>query len=154
MVRLETLSPEEQRFFNEYSCPRFDDTPWVQAKPLMESRIAIISTAGLHTPDDPPFSGQPGDHYRVIPAGISANDLVMSHVSVNYDRTGFHQDFNVVFPLDRLEEMAADGLIGSVAAYHYSLMGAENPLKWETAARQLAGLLKQDRVDGVLLVPV
>lgn len=44
----------------------------------------------------------------------------MSHVSTNFDRTGFQQDWNIVFPLDRLQELAAKGIIGSVAAYHYS----------------------------------
>jgi D-proline reductase (dithiol) PrdB len=36
--------------------------------------------------------------YRVISGDGSASDLVMSHVSVNFDRTGFQQDLNVVFP--------------------------------------------------------
>jgi len=154
MVRLESLSPEEQRFYREYACPQFDDTPWVKSKPLHESRVAIVSTAGLHMPGDTPFTGKSGDHYRMIPDTVSANDLVMSHVSVNYDRTGFHQDFNVVFPLDRLRELAAEGIIASVGSFHYSFMGADNPRQWEGSVRRLATILKQDQVDAVLLVPV
>jgi D-proline reductase (dithiol) PrdB len=92
--------------------------------------------------------------YRVIPGDIKARDLVMTHISTNYDRTGFQRDWNVVFPLDRLKELAAEGIIGSVAAYHYSFMGATDPSEMESAARNLAGLLKGDRVDAVLLVPV
>ena len=58
--------------------------------------MAIISTAGLHKRGDRPF--RPGDgSYRVIPAETPANELVMSHISVNFDRTGFQQDTNVVF---------------------------------------------------------
>jgi len=92
--------------------------------------------------------------YRVIPGDIAARDLVMSHISTNFDRTGFQQDWNVVFPLDRLKELAAEGIIGSVAAFHYSFMGATDPAEMEPAARNLAVLLKGDGVDGALLVPV
>jgi D-proline reductase (dithiol) PrdB len=92
--------------------------------------------------------------YRVIPGTIKARDLVMTHVSTNFDRTGFQQDWNVVFPLERLRELAAEGIIGSVAAYHYSFMGATDPTEMEPAARNLAVLLKGDEVDAALLVPV
>ena len=79
---------------------------------------------------------------------------VMSHISTNFDRSGFQQDHNVVLPIDRLNELATDGTVGSVASVHYSFMGATHPAKLERTAKQLAGLLKQDRVDLVLLVPV
>ena len=59
-----------------------------------------------------------------------------------------------MFPLDRLNELAAQGAIGSVAATHYSFMGATDPREMEGAARDVAARLKQDRVDAVLLSPV
>ncbi len=92
--------------------------------------------------------------YRVIPGDTEANDLVMSHISTNYDRSGFQKDWNVVFPLDRLRELARQGVIGSVADFHYSFMGATAPSQMETAARTLASLLKKDNVTAALLVPV
>jgi D-proline reductase (dithiol) PrdB len=92
--------------------------------------------------------------YRIIPGTIQARDLVMTHISTNFDRTGFQQDWNVVFPLDRLRELAAEGIIGSVAAYHYSFMGAADPSTMEASAKRLAGPLKGDQVDAALLVPV
>jgi len=92
--------------------------------------------------------------YRVIPGDIQARDLVMTHISTNFDRTGFQQDWNVVFPLDRLRELAQEGIIGTVAAFHYSFMGATDPGEMEAAARNLAALLKGDKVDAALLVPV
>jgi D-proline reductase (dithiol) PrdB len=61
---------------------------------------------------------------------------------------------NVVLPLARLAELATQGAIGSVAATQYSFMGATDPRQMEQNARQVAGFLKQDRVDGVLLTPV
>ena len=78
----------------------------------------------------------------------------MSHVSANFDRTGFQQDWNVVFPLDRLRELADQGAIGSLAAYHYSFMGGTKPERMEGDARNLAGILSNDGVNAVLLVPV
>jgi hypothetical protein len=41
-----------------------------------------------------------------------------------------------------------------VAATHYSFMGATDPLQMESHARQLAGQLKADEVDAVVLPPV
>jgi hypothetical protein len=85
---------------------------------------------------------------------VEAGKLVMSHLSSNYDRTGFQQDANVVFPIDRLRELADDGLIGSIAQYHYAFMGAARLPTIEARARQVAGMLKRDAVDAVLLTPV
>jgi D-proline reductase (dithiol) PrdB len=79
----------------------------------------------------------------------------MSHLSVNFDRSGFQADWNVVFPLDRLKELVREKLLGAVAAFHYSFMGAISPItQYEPKARELASLLKKDNVDAVLLTPV
>jgi D-proline reductase (dithiol) PrdB len=146
--------PEPMRsLLRDLPCPSFRDRPWVPGPPLSQRRVAIISTAGLQRRGDRPFEGMAGD-YRVIPGEIKATDLVMSHVSTNFDRTGFQTDWNVVFPLDRLQELTREGVVGSVAAYHYSFMGATDPQEMETAARNLAFLLNGDRVDGALLLPV
>jgi D-proline reductase (dithiol) PrdB len=124
--RLKDMPDVEARHLARIECPTYDDTPPLAGQPLAERRVAIISTAGLHKRGDRPF--RPGDgSYRVIPAETPANDLVMSHISVNFDRTGFQQDLNVVFPIDRLRELAAAGSVGSMAAVHYSFMGAFPP---------------------------
>lgn len=136
------------------NCPTFQTKPWVEGPPLNKRRVAIISMAGLHRPEDRPFTRDSGDYYRIIPGNVKASDLVMSHISVNFDRSGFQQDWNVAFPIDRLRELARDGVIGSVADFHYSFMGADDPLKWEQQARFLAGLLKKDNVDAALLIPI
>ena len=123
---------------------------------LNQRRVAIVSTAGLHVRGDKPFgAGAASMDYRVIPGGVKAGDLVMSHMSVNYDRSGFQEDWNVAFPLDRLKELAHEKIIGSIAAFHYSFMGAVSPVThYEPKARELAALLKNDKVDAVLLSPV
>jgi D-proline reductase (dithiol) PrdB len=112
-----------------------------------------MTTAGLHRYGDRPFTLR-SDDYRIISNSTPASELVMSHVSTNFDRTGFQQDFNVVLPVDRIRELAGQGVIGSVADNHYSFMGATRPEQMGQAVRTLTGLLKEDRVDGVLLIPV
>jgi len=153
MVFLREMPDHLREALVNQELPDYETTPWVPAKPLSESRVAIISTAGLHRSGDSPFVPGAGD-YRVIPDDGDMNDLVMSHISTNFDRTGFFQDVNTSFPVDRLHELVADGVVGSAAARHYSFMGATPPVAMEPVARDLAGLLKQDRVDAVLLVPV
>jgi D-proline reductase (dithiol) PrdB len=154
MVRLNEMNKATGAFLAKLPCPVFDSTPWVDTPPLNELRVAIVSTAGLHHRDDKPFSFDTTDMYRVIPTDISSNDLIMSHVSTNFDRTGFAQDWNVVFPLDRLKELSEEGAIGSVADFHYSFMGAMEPEKMEASARSIAVTLKKDKVNAVFLVPV
>ncbi len=154
MVRLEDLSEGQRKNAENLQCPTFETQPWVKGPPLNKRRVAIISTAGLHGRDDRPFTRGAGDFYRVIPGSISANDLVMSHVSAGFDRSGFQQDWNVVFPIDLLSDFAKEETIGSVADFHYSFMGATDPLTWEQQAGFVASLLKKDKVDAVLLVPV
>jgi len=120
---------------------------------LNRRRLALISTAGLQRRSDRPFDLGASD-YRVIPSGTPAVELIMSHISTNFDRTGFQQDLNVVFPIDRLNELVEEGVIGSLATCHYSFMGATDPAQLERPARELARIMKDDGVDAVLLVPV
>ncbi|MCG6930857.1 MAG: glycine/betaine/sarcosine/D-proline family reductase selenoprotein B [Desulfofustis sp.] len=153
MVRLEQYDEHERAHLLGLPCPRFPDTPYVTGVNPQRARVAIVSTAGLHRRSDRPFGlGEAG--YRVLPAEVDPADLLMSHVSTNFDRTGYQMDINLVLPLDRLRELAARGTIGSVADFHYSFMGATEPGPMEQPARSLAAILKGDRVDCILLVPV
>jgi D-proline reductase (dithiol) PrdB len=133
--------------------PDFGPTPFVEGPPLRERRVAIVTTSGVHVRGDRPFEIGASD-YRIIPGDTPAAELIMSHSSVNFDRSGFQEDLNVVFPLDRLRELRADGVIGSVSDIHYSFMGAAPIRALEPKAKELAALLKKDRVDAVLLTPV
>jgi D-proline reductase (dithiol) PrdB len=152
-MRLEKLPAAMAQRLAELECPDFETTPWVEGKPLAERRVAIVSSAGLTVRGDRVFRGRDPD-YRAIPAETAANDLLCSHISINFDRNGFQEDWNVVFPLDRLNELAAEGVIGSVAAMHYSFMGATDPVQMVDGAREVAGKLKADNVDAVLLTSV
>ena len=153
MTRLTDLPPAQAKRLAELECPDFATRPWVTGPPLSQRRVAIVSSAGLVVRGESPFRGRDAD-YRVIPAATKADELLISHISINFDRTGFHEDWNVVFPLDRLHELAAEGMIGGVASTQYSFMGATDPVEMEPYARELAGRLKQDGVDAAILPPV
>jgi D-proline reductase (dithiol) PrdB len=153
VTRLTDLPPAQAKRLAELECPDFKTTPWVTGPALSQRRVAVVSSAGLVVRGEDPFRGRDPD-YRVIPADTKPADLLISHISIDFDRTGFQEDWNVVFPLDRLRELAAEGAIGSVAQAHYSFMGATDPVQMAPYARELAGRLKQDAVDAVILPPV
>lgn len=152
MVDLARLPDVERIHLEKIPCPEFDPTPLVSGPALSERRVALVTTAGLARRGDAPF-GADGE-YRILPTDTAAGDLVMSHSSVNFDRTGFQQDINVVYPLDRLQELVEEGVVGSIADYHYSFMGATPVDKIAEAAEGIVSALKGDRVDAVCLAPV
>ena len=153
MVRMTDLSPPSQTSMANLECPVFATTPFISGPPLAKRRVAVVTSAGLLRRGERPFVSGDTD-YRDIPVETPADQILMSHVSVNFDRTAFVRDINVVFPIERLRAMAAAGTIGSVAATHYSFMGASDPRGMEANARAVAGRLKSDSVDAVLLTPV
>jgi hypothetical protein len=71
--------------------------------------VAIVTTAALRRPGDPTFP-RGDESFRVLPA--AARDLTVGHASPNWDRSGLAADLNVAYPIDRLHELAADGVVG------------------------------------------
>lgn len=124
------------------------------APPLAEARVAIVTTAGLTTDGGTRLWSLTDGSFTVVPAG--ARDLRLSHFSPNFDRSGFAADLNVVFPVDRLDELAAAGTIGSVNHRHLSFMGAQFDLSTILldSGPAAAQVLLDDEVDVVLLTPV
>ena len=154
MARLDSIPGGEKKMMIELDCSGFENRrPFVAPKPLKDRRISILSTAALNMRDDAVYQRGATD-FRVIPGDVDPGDVVMSHVSVNFDRTGFQQDINTCFPIERLHEMARDGVIGSVANFHFTVSGAAHPLELEDSAHAIAQTMKADAVDTVLLVPI
>lgn len=159
MPRLETLSEVVRQVLVSFPCAESDTTPWTPfSTPLAHSKLALVTTAGLHLRDDVPFLSDPkgGDSsYRIIPSTAKATDILQSHVSIGFDHTAFYRDMNVTFPLDRLQELAERGVIGSVAPYAYSFMGAiRNPRRLiEDSGPEVAKRLQDEGAEVVLLTP-
>ncbi len=125
----------------------------MQPKPLAECRVAIVTSAALHARDEMPFPAGTAE-FRTLSSELPVSEIAMSHISINYDRAGFQRDVNIAYPIDRMKELAADGVIGSVANTHYSVMGSTDPRMMAETADGVVGRLKQEVVDAVLLCPV
>jgi len=133
--------------------PNFDTTAFTTPKPLSESTVAIVTTASLHHPDQDDFA--PMDtSYRVLDG--SRRDYVIGHWSPNFDDVGFAYDMNTVFPIDRLDELAAQGVIGRVNDQHMAYAGNQFDLatiKMDTGPEG-ANWLREQGVDIALFTPV
>ena len=147
-------------FLKVYRWRRIDPVPWTPLrKPLSEANVALVTTAGLVLPDQAPFDDhvKGGDcSFRVIPGDADVSSLIDTHRSETFDHSGIQSDPNLAFPLDRLHELARDGVIGRINERHLSFMGsitAPGRLIRDTAPAA-AQLLADDTVDIALLVPV
>ena len=129
-------------------------TPFVRPKkPLRESRIALVTTGGVHLPEQTRFDidDPAGDcSYREIPS--DARELTWTHA---YHRPDEGSDLDAVFPLRTLRGLAEEGLVGSLNPRHFSFMGAihETTPLLERTAPEVAGKLVEDGVEAVLLTP-
>src|SRR5581483_3748134 len=155
MPRLSTLPQIQRNMLLTRAVEVHDSAPRATpARPLSECTLAIVTSAGLHTRGDEPF-GREDPSFRVIPSTPRAADLLQSHSSLAFDKTGFVRDVNVVFPIDRLGEYVDEGRIGRLGPRHYSVMGALPDVTEvrDRTAPELARRLVADGVDVVLLTP-
>ena len=156
MPRLDQLSEVQRQSALYFPCMEHDDAPWAaMAKELSQSKLTLVTSAGLHLRGDRPFRG--GDaSYRVIPSSSKAADIIESHTSIGFDHSGIYRDINLAFPIDRLRELAGQGTIGSLADDYYSFMGAQrDPRKIiEESGPEVARILRSQGVEVALLVPV
>ena len=155
MPRLSTLPQIQRNMLVTRAVEVHNSAPQAAlARPLSACTLAMVTSAGIHCRGDQPF-GREDPTFRVIPSAAGAADLLQSHSSLAFDKTGFIRDVNVVFPIDRLAELVAAGRVGRLGPHHYSVMGAlpdVTRVRDETAP-ELAARLVDDGVDVVLLTP-
>ncbi len=134
-------------------------TPWTPLlKPVRDCKVALVTTGGVHLKSQTPFDMKNPDGdptFREIPADAAHDSLTITHDY--YDHRGANEDVNVVFPYERLAEMAAEGVIGGVSPVHVSFMGhidAElvEQLVQETAPAA-ARRLREAGTEAALLAP-
>ncbi len=129
---------------------------------LSESRLCIVSSAGIARLDDRPFDAEGerrdpwwGDpSYRQIPADTRTGDARLWHLHID-TRPG-EQDLDTVLPLERAGELADEGFLGDLAPTHFSFMGyLLRPATFlETSVPAMIERMKAEEVTVVLLVPV
>jgi len=139
------------------------EIPWTPlAKPLGDCRVALVSSAGIARHDQPPFDQElerrdpwwSDQSWRPIPADTTEADVAIYHLHID-PRFGQH-DLDCVLPLRRLQELAADGLVGQLAATHFSFMGyiLQPRQLLSSTAPAIAAKMAEEAVDVAVLVPV
>lgn len=147
------------------AAPQFDHDPvWAPFdKPLGEARIGLLSSAGMflageHEPFDvererrEPTWGDPT--LRIIPNDVAQPQIDATHLHLNI--ADFLVDMNVALPIQRINELADDGTIGSAAAEHFSVMGfqEQGAEVWRTATGpEIAARCHAADIDALILAP-
>jgi len=130
--------------------------PWTPLnKPLSESRLGVIATAGTYVKGQAAFFYKDDHSYRAIPKSTSVEDLRFSHVTEHYLGSA-RQDPNSAFPIDSLRRLESDGVVAEVAEDLFSCMGgvySQRKIRDELAPALAAEFTRQE-VDAVLLVPM
>jgi D-proline reductase (dithiol) PrdB len=138
------------------------EIPWTAlSRPLEESTVALISSAGLALKTDRPFDqegekqnpwwGDPS--YRTLPRTATGEDVKLYHLHI-HPRVA-EQDLNTILPLQRLLELEDRGEIGRSAAHHYSFMGyiLQPQVLLQESTPAMIRHMKRDGVNVVVLVP-
>ncbi len=107
---------------------------------LAESRVCLVSLAGVYRKGQKPFNTSPG----VVPPQLR---------SMRFRDRGANEDINCVFPLARLHELEEEAFIGECAAVHYSLMGYVPEVEpiLETTVKEIIPRLDDQEVDAVVV---
>ena len=123
-------------------------------KPLKECKVMLVGSGGIYRHGQVAFTTKDDTSIRLIDRDTPDDELRTAHFA--YDQADARQDPNVVFPLARLRELAAEGVIGEVAENAVAFMGGIYSIRrMETITAEL--ILQQCRAqdpDVVLLVPV
>ena len=140
--------------------------PWTPLElPLDELKLGLVTSGGMYVKEEQsPFDlererEQPtwGDpSYREIPHSVETDDIGVSHLHLN--TKDIEQDFNILLPIHRLQELLEQGQIGAAATIHYSFMGYQghppDTQAWEQDfAPRVAVKLINEGVHAVILTP-
>jgi len=160
MAEFAELSLRHRLEMAVYRWRRVKPSVWFPlAVPLRDAKVALVTTAGLFRPGvDRPFQNVRGGDYsfRIIPDDAELHTLAVGQTSDAFDRQPVESDRNSALPLDRLHQLVAIGEIGASAPRHLSFNGsitAPGRLIRDSAP-DAARLLRDDGVQGALLVPV
>jgi len=126
------------------------------SKPLSEARLTFVSSAGVQPRGTMPFDvAHPiGDYsFRRVPATAESADLEIHQLK--YPTVGANRDLNVIFPIERLRELAAEGVIGGLTPHAFSFIGYNmDPERLEqTLAEEIAATVVADGAEAALLAP-
>ncbi len=134
---------------------RDEPPPWQPLrKPLSECTLGLVASGGIYAAGQVAFHYRDDTSFRVVPTDVKTEDLRATHFA--YDLTDARRDPNVVFPIDPLRKLVAEGAVGALASAAYTFMGGiySSRRVAEQLAPAIAERVVADGVDAVLLVPV
>ncbi|HLC15720.1 MAG TPA: glycine/sarcosine/betaine reductase selenoprotein B family protein [Thermodesulfovibrionia bacterium] len=156
ITRFPSLS---KKFTDAYAPLESKGIPWTPFNnELRACKVGLVTTAGVHHRSQKPFNmadknGDPS--YRSIDSRKPLNDLIITHDY--YDHTDADRDINIVFPIERLREFEAEGIIGEVSKFNYAFMGHIDGPHIQTLINEtgpeVALCLKEQAVEVALLTP-
>jgi D-proline reductase (dithiol) PrdB len=150
-------------YYQAMQMPDLGEIPWTpMTKPIAEARFALVTTAGVYVKhkQEPfdlegerknPLWGDPT--YRAIPSDVSQNQVGVAHLHINTE--DIEDDVNIVLPVQRFQELAETGEVGSLASHHYSFMGYQaNDDEWRNRyGSEVAQRMIEAEVDAALITP-
>lgn len=148
------LVPE--RMADTLGYPELGPGPWAESKvPLEQSKVAIVSTAGLFVKGQKPFreSLVHGDFsYRILQRDIPPPRFSAGKQWI--DRRLILMDPNLAHPIDRLKEFKERGVIKEAAANHYSFCAycSDHAPLAGGSAKEVALRLRYEGVDKVVVI--
>jgi D-proline reductase (dithiol) PrdB len=160
MVRIAEMDAKLAEFMLGYRWRGLGEiAPARLRRSLDECRVALISSAGMIAPGQKPYDQKVrgGDWtWREIAGDIDVATLTEHHNSKSFDHSGIEADRNMGMPLDRLRDLAADGVTGRVAPRHASVMGSITaPGRFlRKTVLEIVETLTADEVDVAIMVPV
>lgn len=137
---------------SEIFVPITPDPVWTPVTmELKDMTIALVTAAGVHEKTDDRFDLAGDTSFRIVRDTTPSSELMVSHGG--YDNGDVNKDINCMFPIDRLHELAEDGVIKAVAPAHVGFMGGggdQTVFKEETGP-EIAQLLIDEGADAVLM---
>jgi len=132
-----------------------DPPPWTEpTKPLAECRLGLVASGGIYRSGQVAFHWKDDTSVRAIPTDVPTEELRATHFA--YDLTDARRDPNVVFPIDSLRRLVAEGVLGGLTDNAYTFMGGiySSRRVSEELAPHVTERLLAERADLALLVPV
>ena len=146
-----------QPFETELPIPKLDRVPIAPAiKDLKNARIALVTTGGI-VPVDNPDRIQSASATRWGRYDVGSLEVLKGGdyktIHAGFDPAAADADPNVITPIDALKVLQKEGVFGSLHPYFYSTVGTgTTQAEAQRMANEMVPLLKEDHVDGVIMV--
>ena len=143
-----------QGFGNPYRWSHFQEVPFTPlAKPLAQSRVALVTTARRRIPEGAP---EPDPESKAVYADPIDPQPDTQADHLGYDRKNVSlEDPNSYLPIARVAEFAKEGRIGSMVPRFYGVPSTRSQRRTlERDAPEILRLCREDEIDVALLVPV